>query len=401
MTPRGETRQAGNAHGVILLLSAVMPIMAITSLIPVLPQLLREFAHVPGSTALVPVALTVPALCVAVFSPFAGWLSDRVGRKRLLVSALATYSVFGFLPWFLDDLMAIIGSRILLGLVEAIIMTVATALIGDYFDGERRERWIALQVAVSSVAATFLLAAGGMLGEAFGSRGPFLLYLSSLAVALAAAFILHEPVRERRDDGAAGRGQGAVLAVLPLALITLGVGFAFYTIFVQIGPLLELSGQVSPATVGLAGAIVNLGVVAGAVVFKRLAHKAGPGLLVIGLSLAALGYAGVAISSGVVAITAFATLACLGSGVMLPNMLTWTMRSLPPPVRGRGLGIWTGSFFLGQFVAPLAVGAMAGVMGGLSNVIGIFAVIIAASAGAAALVARMKGSAALSAGESR
>lgn len=390
MTTRAVAKQAGNAHGIILLLSAVMPIMAITSLIPVLPQLLREFAHVPGSSALVPIALTVPALCVAVFSPFAGWLSDRVGRKRLLVSALATYSVFGFLPWFLDDLTTIIGSRILLGLVEAIIMTVATALIGDYFEGEQRERWIAIQVAVSSVAATLLLAAGGALGEAFGSRGPFLLYLSSFAVGLAAALVLHEPTRAQRSGGTSAQGRGALLTVLPLAFITLGVGFAFYTIFVQIGPILELSGRVSPATVGLAGAIVNLGVVAGAVMFKRLAHRAGPGLLAMGLFLAALGYAGVAMSSGAIAITAFATLACLGSGVMLPNMLTWTMRSLPPQVRGRGLGIWTGSFFLGQFVAPLAVGAMAGPLGGLSNVIGTLAGLIGASALAAALIARMR-----------
>ena len=158
MATRSVPKEAGTAHGIILLLSAVMPIMAITSLIPILPLLLREFAHIPGSNALVPMALTIPALCVAVFSPFAGWLSDRVGRKSLLVSALVAYSVFGFMPWFLTDLTAIIASRILLGVVEAVIMTVATALIGDYFEGEKRQRWIAIQVAVSSVAATLLIA---------------------------------------------------------------------------------------------------------------------------------------------------------------------------------------------------------------------------------------------------
>ena len=122
-------RQAGNVHGLVLLAAAVMPIMAITSIIPVLPLLLREFADVPGSAALVPVALTVPALCVALFSPIAGWLSDRIGRKRLLVGSLTIYAGCGFAPWFMESLTAIIASRVALGIVEAAIMTLTTALI--------------------------------------------------------------------------------------------------------------------------------------------------------------------------------------------------------------------------------------------------------------------------------
>lgn len=373
-------KEAGTSHGIILLLSAVMPIMAITSLIPVLPLLLREFAHVPGSNALVPIALTIPALCVALFSPLAGWLCDRLGRKRLLVNALVAYSVFGFLPWFLTDLTAIIASRVLLGVVEAVIMTVATALIGDYFEGEKRQRWIAIQVAVSSIAATVLIALGGLLGDALGTRGPFLLYLSSLGIALAAALVLHEPERPRQLNRAGLSQRDALAAVLPLALITFGIGFVFYTIFVQIGPILEETGSVTAGKVGLAGAIANLGMVCGAAVFRRFAHKAGPVLLSAGLLLAAIGYAGVALTSTFLSITAFATLVCFGIGIMLPNMLAWTLRTLPVEIRGQGLGVWTGAFFLGQFISPLFVGAFAPIVGGLSAVIGGIAFMTAVAA---------------------
>ena len=50
-------RQATTRHGVILMLTAVMPTMAIIALVPVLPLLLREFADVPGAAVLVPMAL--------------------------------------------------------------------------------------------------------------------------------------------------------------------------------------------------------------------------------------------------------------------------------------------------------------------------------------------------------
>lgn len=382
-------REAGNAHGLVLMAAAVMPIMAISSLIPVLPLLLREFAGVPGSAALVPVALTVPALCVALFSPIAGWLSDRIGRKRLLVSSLVIYAACGFAPWFLESLTAIIASRVALGIVEAAIMTLTTALIGDYFVGEQRERWIAFQVAAASIAATVLLALGGALGETLGSRGPFLLYLSALGIALAAAIVLHEPERGSPAEDATSAGADLLARVLPLALITFGVGIVFYTILVQIGPILEISMEVSPAQVGLAGAAVNMGVVVGAAVFKRLNHLAGPPLLSVGLIVAALGYAGVALFEGFVAITAFAALASLGSGLMLPNLLGWTMRRLPQEVRGRGMGVWTGAFFLGQFVAPVATGALAPALGGLLSVIAAMAGLIGLGALVSALFARL------------
>lgn len=366
---------AGARQGIVILASSVMPIMAITSLIPVLPMLMREFGGEAGSEFLVPMALTIPALCVALFSPLAGWLSDKVRRKNLLVAALVLYAAFGIIPWFLDSLLQIVASRVALGLCEAAIMTVATALIGDYFDGARRERWIALQVAVGSIAAIALIAIGGALGEFLGSRGPFLLYLLALPVALAAVTILFEPAVHRHANAA--KGAFPYARVLPLVLVTLGVGVVFYTMIVQLGPVLELSGAVSPGVIGLVGAATNLGVGFGTLVFERLKAHTGPALLALGLAICAIGYAGAGLATGLAAIAAFAVVACIGSGILLPNMLTWTMRRLPPEMRGRGTGMWTGAFFLGQFLAPLVVTAMMAFAASLPNALLIYSVLVA------------------------
>jgi len=379
--------QAGARQGIIILAASVMPIMAIISLVPVLPLLMREFGPVAGSEFLVPMALTIPALCVALFSPVAGWLSDRLGRKKLLVAALLLYAAFGIIPWFLDDLFQIIGARIALGIVEAIIMTVATALIGDYFEGERREKWIALQVAVGSIAAIARIAIGGGRGELFGSRGPFLLYLVAVPIALAAATILFEP-EVKADDAGPEKTGFPYGAVLPLVVTTLGVGIVFYTVIVQLGPILELSGAVSPGVIGLIGAGTNLGVGLGTFVFDKLKDKAGPILLALGLGVAAIGYVGVGLSTVLPMIAVFAILACIGSGILLPNMLTWTMRRLPAEMRGRGTGMWTGAFFLGQFLAPIVAASAMQATGGLANALTVYAGIIAIGAIAALLIAR-------------
>ncbi len=377
------TQQATTRHGVILMLTAVMPTMAIIALVPVLPLLLREFADVPGAAVLVPMALTIPALCVALFSPLAGWLSDKVGRKRLLIAALVGYAGFGLLPLLLDDLRMILAARVALGVTEAIIMTVATALVGDYFTGERRERWVSIQIATASVSAIVLIAAGGALGEALGSRGPFWLYLLALPVALAAAMTLFEPAKTiAAAPAAAGKAQGIAM----LVAITFGIGMLFYTLIVQLGPVIEATGVTSPATIGLAGAAANLGVMAGSMLFGRLKGWSGETLLSIGLPLVALGYVGIGLSQSFAVTAACAVVISIGNGLMLPTMLAWVLRRLPPETRGRGTGVWTGSFFLAQFVAPIVAVALSGVLGGLSGVF----LFYAAVAGVGAVIALLR-----------
>lgn len=386
-TPASTVQVAGTRHGVMILIASVMPVMAIIALVPVLPLLLREFAGVGGSEFLVPIAMTVPALCVAVFSPLAGWLSDRLGRKNLLVGSLVLYAVFGIIPWFLDDLFQIIGARIALGLVEAMIMTVATTLIGDYFEGEKRERWIALQVAAASLSAIVLIAMGGILGELLGSRGPFLMYLLALPAAAAAAAILFEPAAARSDTNVADL-RFSLGAIAPLVLTTLFVGVVFYTIIVQLGPILETPGAVSPGVIGMIGAACNCAVGLGSLVFHKAKEQVGPRLLAAGLVIAALGYAGASLSTTLPVIAAFVILASIGSGIMLPNMLTWTMSRLPPQMRGRGMGLWTGAFFLGQFLAPLLAAAVTGMTGAMAATLLAYATTIAAVAVIALLLSR-------------
>lgn len=380
-------RSGTTIHGVVLLIASIMPVMAIISLVPVLPLLMQEFSGVPGAEFLVPMALTVPALSVALFSPLAGWLSDRLGRKNLLVVSLLLYSVFGTLPWFMDDLTQIIASRVVLGIMEAAIMTVATALIGDYFSGSAREKWIAGQVALASVAAIILIAVGGMLGQVLGSRGPFLLYILAIPIAVAAMIILFEPVKHRLGDAPAPVPFPLRL-VLPLVIITLGVGVIFYTMLVKLGPVLQMSGTVSPAMIGVAGAAANVGVGVGTFLFQRNSARVGPFLLGIGLAICACGYLGAGLSTSFNMIAAFAVLTCIGSGMMLPNMLVWMMRILPAETRGRGTGAWTGAFFMGQFAAPIIAAAVAGQLGSLAMALVAFAVLAGIGAILALLFAR-------------
>jgi len=265
----------------------------------------------------------------------------------------------------------LLGSRILLGVMEAVVMTAATTLIGDYFTGATRDRWISRQMIVVSLAAIALAAFGGVLGETLGSRGPFLLYALGLPVALAAALLLPEPdLRTPAASAVAWRPDGRVFALLA---ITFAISLVFYTLFVQIGPLLLESGPASPAMIGGASAALNFGIAVGAMLFQWQKQRTGAVLLAAGLVLSAIGYFGAARSSDFYFVTAWAIVASVGCGVLLPNMLAWTLRALPASHRGRVTGGWTGAFFLGQFVAPLLATALLPWTGRLAGVLTLYA----------------------------
>src|ERR1700733_8996639 len=141
-SPGSLERSAGTWQGILLLLPITMAVMGVVILSPVLPRMQEHFRTVPGAEFLVPIALTIPALCIALLSPVAGAVVDLLGRRRTLIGALFLYAVIGMLPLVLDDLTTIIVSRVFLGAMEAAIVTASTTLIGDYFHGAEREKWL-------------------------------------------------------------------------------------------------------------------------------------------------------------------------------------------------------------------------------------------------------------------
>lgn len=367
-----QPQQATSLHGILIVLAAVMPVMAIISLIPVVPLLDKEFAGVSGSAFLVPIALTVPALCLALFSPAAGWIADRIGRKSLLVTSLLLYSVIGVLPFFLVDLKQIIAARVALGITEAAIMTAATTMIGDYFEGDRRERWLGIQVSAISIAAIVLVAVGGALGATLGSRGPFLLYLAALPLGLICAMVLFEPLK--KEVLSKSKEPFPLGTVFPLAVGGLFLGILFYVSVVKLGDIVALKTVPTPALLGGVGAVVNMGVVVGAILFGILKTRLpGAGLVALAMAFMSAGYVASPYAEGVPLTTVSVFAICIGAGISIPTFVTWVMSLLHPTVRGRGIGFWQGAFFLGQFIAPITAVALTAQMGGFPNALLVYA----------------------------
>ena len=152
-------RKAGAAQAIPLLTTIQLPVVPIMALAPNLPLLFRHFADTPGKEFLIPMIITLPSLGIVLLGPVAGLLADRWGRRRLMLWALALFAIAGCAPVFLDDLRAILGAQVLLGVAEAVIITNCNTLLGDYFEEAERNRWLGIQSIIGPVFAATALTA--------------------------------------------------------------------------------------------------------------------------------------------------------------------------------------------------------------------------------------------------
>jgi MFS family permease len=302
-----------------------------------------------------------------VFGFFAGGASDRIGRKRLLLGSLALYGVAGTAPSYLESINAIIVSRVFVGIAEAGIMACSTALIGDYFSGTQRDRYMSLQTTVASLSAFAFNTVGGILGQQ-GWRVPFYVYaLAFVMFALVAVFIW-ETKGNPQAQARAMAGDAPGISFRPALLawvcfVAFVVGAVFMMVPVHLAYMLVDVGTTAPPQIGMAYALNSIGVASGTLVFGwfivsrfRVAAQMAIACAIIGagfmLMAAAKDYNSMLVGGFV-----------NGLGIVLPMVVTWNVRELPYAKRGFGLGAFFSLNFLGNFVNPLIVMPMVGVLG--------------------------------------
>ena len=399
-----KAREPGFLTGISLLFPITLSVMAALFVAPIAPRIAEAYGptgqYTPAELEFtIGWIITAPALCVALFSIPAGALGDRIGRRRLLIWSMALYVVVGVLPWFLTSLTHILWSRIAVGMVEALLMTLSTTLIGDMFKGEARNRWLSAQTGVASTFAIFAILIAGVVG-AKDWHNVFLLYLLPVGFLVMVLLFTWEPEESEHLHDHTLEGKWSDLPwglMILICLITLFGSIMFYTVQIKLPDALKALGVVladgsyDSARGGLMTAVASIFVPVGTVCFwyfsPRLSLKA---MFVLEFGLLGAGFLLMSMLKNPWAFTFAAGLDQIGAGMLLPTLLTWAVGQLPFAVRGRGTGIWTATFSLGQFACNnAAIPFIMGFTGAILPTLGVLGWLCVAAA-LAALVSPLK-----------
>lgn len=222
-----------NAALAILCLVIFLDAMSVGLVLPVMPELIIALSTLPVSRAaeIGGYLLFIFAAMQFLFAPLLGALSDRFGRRRVLLLAVFGFSIDYFLMAAAPTLLWLFIARFLSGIFGA-TYAAANAGIVDITAPEMRARNFGLAGAAVGVGLIFGPAIGGLLGD-INMRLPFLAAgLLTMALLIAGIFLLPEtlPAEKRRAfSWARANPLGSLLSVAKSPIV-LGVLIALFCV---------------------------------------------------------------------------------------------------------------------------------------------------------------------------
>jgi DHA1 family bicyclomycin/chloramphenicol resistance-like MFS transporter len=279
------------------------------------------------------------AICQLVFGP----LSDRFGRRPVLVAGVSLYVAASFACVFATSIETLIAGRFVQGLTACSGPVLGRAIVRDIYGPTRSAKAMAtigVALAISPAVAPII---GGYLQLWFGWRANFVfLGVVGISILAAVAALLAEtnPYRDPRalDPGRLLAAARTLVTDRRYWGYTLSVAFVFAGLmaFTAGAPFVFIDGLgMSPERFGMLSVFNVTGFVAGSLAAVRLTQRLGiDRLLLAGVGLSLAGGAVMAAFAGtghvgVVAIIAPMTVFAVGLGIVLPNGIAGALAPFP------------------------------------------------------------------------
>ena len=340
--------------------------LGIGIIIPVAPQLVMELSGLPLADA-APIAgwLTLSyALMQFVFSPILGNLSDKYGRKPILLASLAALAIDYVLIGLAPTLAWLFVGRIIAGIAGATFAT-ANAVVADIIPPEKRAKYFGFNGAAWGMGFVIGPVIGGLLGQ-YGPRVPFFAAAAFTAVNfLIALAVMREtlPPAARREFSA--RRANALGALRAMRRIPGAMRVLFVLLMYQIGHDTLPSTWVwvtmakfgwTERDIGLSLAVLGFGtiIVQGGLVGLFTQRIGEHRTALLGLGCGAVGFVGYAFATTPAMLFASVPLGCL-TGLTMPALRAILSRATPANAQGELQGAIAGIVSFTAVVIPFTM----------------------------------------------
>lgn len=370
----GKATRSGMARSplFVIFITVFIDLVGFGIIIPLSPFLARKFAATPTQIGLL---MSVYSFCQFVFSSFWGSLSDRIGRRPVILISLLGGALSYLAFAFAGSLWMLFVARALAGLFGGNIST-AHAYIADVTDASNRSKGMGLLGAAFGLGFIFGPLLGGVLtiaGRQLGSEPPLGESFPALGAAaicfanfLLAVFVLKESLpQELRGQAKAHAGRFAGIAlqmrrplVRTLILTFFLSGLAMAQMEVMLFPFMaeRFGWDQARSSYGFAYVGVMMVFTQGYLIRKWMPRFGEPRLLSAGLLLFAISLFGIAFAGSIPMMAVVMTVLAIGNGLMRPPNLGMISLLTPASEQGAALGVTNSLASLGRILGPVIGG---------------------------------------------
>ncbi len=341
----------------ILFLIVFVDLLGFGMVIPVMPLYAERLGASEAATGWLS---TGYSLMQFVFAPIWGRLSDRVGRRPVLLVSIGMTALAFLLYGLAGSFGVLLASRLFAGAATANI-AIAQAYVADVTPPEGRAKGMGLIGAAFGLGFVLGPAIGGVLSSHALSTPGFAAAALSVLNGVAAFAILPEPEHRAVPEQRRGRiaalveelgkpGIRRLLAIYFLVILAFSAMEATYA-FLSKGRYGLSDRHVSYvfAYIGVLVVLVQGGLIGP--LTRRLGERR---LLVAGAALQALGLAALPFASGVAGLLAATAPLAVGSGLTSPSLTSLLSRASRDEDQGGTFGIGQSAAAIGRIFGPLS-----------------------------------------------
>lgn len=360
-----ETQQKSQIA--VIFMTVFVYLLGFGIVIPILPLISRDFGASAFQTGLL---LSVYSLMQFIFAPFWGRLSDRIGRRKVLLGCLLGEGLTYLLFAAARDWPTVFAARLLAGFFGASIST-ASAAISDVTPPHERSRGMAVIGAAFGLGFVFGPAIGGLLalwGRSISSAPHFdmsfvMVWVAFICFANAAVGfkVFRETLKpENRAVARGGRWERLVRqfrkpVIGPLMIVFFLSAFAMSSMEANLVLFMQdrFGWGLREVSFGFAYIGVLIVFTQGFLV-RRLLPKVGERrTLTWGLALFATGLAGIAVAPSLAGMAVTMTLLSLGNGLINPSILGGISLLASSAEQGETMGTTQSLSSLGRILGPV------------------------------------------------
>lgn len=324
---------------VLAFLTALGP-LSTDMYLPSLPSIAQDLSASAGQTQL---TLSVFLFGFAVGQFFYGPISDRIGRKPVLLFGLALFTLASLGCTLAPDIHTLIGARFFQALGASGPIVLARAIVRDLYEGSRAGRELSRMASIMGVVPAVAPVIGGLLAPFGGWRATFFVaILCGVALTVTVAFRLSESLPRKAAQavsfGSILRGFRSLLehpgyrVYVMLSMLAYGGLFAFIS---GSSFVLQNVYGLAPLAFAFSFAFVVVGYIAGTFVAQHSVGRRGlDGTIRIGVSCLALGGGAmiVLVAAGVssfLAVVGPMAIYCAGVGLTMPQAMASALMPFP------------------------------------------------------------------------